>query len=519
MSSLNQYLLPIVAILSILFFVRLVFKALFLIWLFQLKEYRFDRLFAHFRQTREGRRFFWSKREFALWLLFVTPFFYRFPYVLETYLVLVVLVFGYEAKVFIEEVRKKQLRRPTFTKKAILITVLTLFTVLTLTAPFSSIALMFVDRFLIFPIAFFVFVLGIVTSAAKTVFVILAKRKLLNMKDIIVIGVTGSYGKSSTKELIADFLSEKYNVLKTPGSVNTDLGIALFVLKNLKPAHEVFVVEIGAYKKGEIASVCKIVRPTISVLTGINEQHLSLFGSIENTKKAKFELIESLSSDALPAGRQGMAFFNGDDPIASEMAKLSKVKSTYMYTQKQLPTGIKIQSKHKPFLSNLAAAYVVGQKLGLNEDSLKSNVVRALDTLGIKVVKKDDVTVLDDSFNSNPKGFHAALDVLATYKGRKVLITPGIIELGGEAKRIHRELGEQIGAICDVVILTNDNFVKPIREGLRKTAFDVTNTLVLKRENIVGIVKNQIHGKTTILLEGRVPTDVKNFLKLEMGNS
>ena len=505
MSSLNQFLIPIVAILSIVFFVRLIFKALFLIWLFQLKEYRFDRLFVHFRETREGRRFFWTRRELVLWLVFATPFFYRFPYVVDIYLILVVLVFGYEAKAFIEEVRKKQLRRPIFTKKAILLTILTLLTVFYLSVPFSSITLMFVDRLLILIVALFVFVLGIVTNVAKTVLIVLAKRKLLQVKNLIVIGVTGSYGKSMTKDLIADFLSEKYNVLKTPGSVNTDLGIALFVLRNHKQDHEVFVVEIGAYKRGEIAAVCEMVRPTIGLLTGINEQHLSLFGSLENTKKAKFELIDSLPND-------GMRLFNGDDPILLQTIKTSQVlrtqpaRSTFGYSVKQLPVGIK--AKNHPFLSNVAAAYLLAQKLGITSKALIAKVEKAVKSLGIKTQKIGDVILLEDTFNTNPNGFTAALDILATYKGKKIVVTPGIIELGSQSDRIHRELGEKIGKICDVAVLTNDNFEQPIREGLKKTDFDMKHLLIPKREELIPTIKNQVQGRTVLLFEGRVPKEL-----------
>ena len=138
-----------------------------------------------------------------------------------------------------------------------------------------------------------------------------AKRTRTSCKKLLVIGVTGSYGKTSTKEYLAAILSEKFNVLKTREHQNSEVGISECILNELNDRHEIFVVEMGAYNRGGIKLLCDIVQPKIGVLTGINEQHMATFGSQENIIKAKYELIESLPND-------GAAFFNGDNTTFQE---------------------------------------------------------------------------------------------------------------------------------------------------------------------------------------------------------
>ena len=490
-------MLVVTYILSPLFFIVTIFRLLSVILLFQIKEYRFDRLLAHFGETKEGKRFLreflFSKKALVLWalvLLVPLPFYHLNAYLGYLYFWAAAVVFTIQIKDAFLQMKNRQLRRPVYTLKMCLIFLTT--TLIGVAFPiilfsphtqifFNPFALVVFDR-LIIPIVFFsVLLLSFPTFVAKKILMQLAKRKITSFKNLKVIGVTGSYGKSSTKELIADFLSAKYTVLKTPGSVNTDLGIALFILRHLKKEHEMFVVEIGAYKMGEIASVCKMVQPTIGVLTGINEQHLSLFGSIENTKKAKLELIESLPSD-------GIALFNGDDEATRAMAKLSKVEETLIYSVEQLPSSAR--KKENPFLSNVAAAYLLVEKLDVTKEQLAAKLGNTVKTLGIKTQQRDSVTILDDSFNTNPKGFAAALDVLVTYEGKKILVTPGIIELGSESARIHRELGGKAGLICDYIVLTNDNFKEPFEEGLEKTKFPMENFFVPKGKNWLRLLKN-----------------------------
>jgi len=496
--SLLFYTLPF------LFLIRVITNILYGIWLWQTKEYRWDRLLVHLRETKEGRDFLFNKKTILFNLLFLFIPFVNNPVVLSWYLIFVTTIFFWDVLGIFYRIHMRTLRRPVFSIKAIILLVITFgFVILfLLSIPLWPVmAMVFVDR-LVFPlVSIFVLLVFIPTTLAKLLLMELARLKIAKMTNLTVVGVTGSYGKSSTKELIADFLSAKFNTLKTPGSVNTDLGIALFILKHLTADHEMFVVEVGAYKRGEIAAVCEMIKPNIGVLTGINEQHIALFGSIENTKKAKFELIESLPKDA-------MAFFNGEDETCRAMAKWSKVKKTYTYVINDLPKKV----KKNPLFANIAGAYFVAIKLGISEKDLEKKLIAASSVMGIKRREKDSLLVLDDSFNTNPKGFELALDTLSKEKGKKILITPGIIELGTESKRIHTALGEKIGTICDVVILTTDNFREPLEAGIEKTQFARKKFFVPKREKLLSVVKKELHEKTVVLLEGRVPGEVKTFL-------
>lgn len=300
-----------------------------------------------------------------------------------------------------------------------------------------------------------------------------ASRKIRQHARLLVIGVTGSYGKTMTKEMIATVLSKKFNVLKTPQHVNTDYGIAQVILRDLRPEHEVFVVEMGAYKRGEIASICRMVCPRIGVLTGINEQHMALFGSIENTVKAKGELVGALPSD-------GILVFNQDDERVVEMVKRF--------------TGKKVGFSGKK--GNEETAIVIAKHFGLSDTEVK----RGLDKLPKERIEKkkglNGAAFLDDSYSSNPTGFLSALDVLAQHKGRKIVVTPGIIELGSARERVHRELGEKVNSIGALLIVTSPSFAKTF--GIDRWCQSTND------DGILRFLKKNVASEDTVLIEGRI---------------
>ena len=429
------------------------------------------------------------------------------------YVVITLFVFLYDFKDIVYNLQHRFIRKPTITARVIgMIGIVCLALIsMFLYFPLPVVAIIIIaDRLIFSTVALSILITAIPIFFAKRILLYMATKKRDSFKNLIVIGVTGSYGKSSTKDLIADFLSEKYKVLKTAKTNNTEIAIARLILKDVSEKTDVLVVEIGAYRRGHVAEVCVMVKPTIGVLTGINEQHLALFGSIENTKKAKMELMDSLPES-------GMAFFNGDDPIALELSKQSSVKETYLYRAEDISFersekfSMRSNNTMLPFLSNVAAAAILAQKLGVDKKKITQKLANTIESLGIPTTTKGELTILDDSHNTNPRGFVAALDVLTTYQERKILITPGIIELGNQSERIHEELGEKIGTICEYVILVNDNFEEPIREGLARTKFNMDNLLIPKREELVLVVKSLIKGKTAILLEGRVPSQVRQI--------
>lgn len=298
--------------------------------------------------------------------------------------------------------------------------------------------------------------------------------KLSSCKNLKVIGVTGSYGKTSVKEFLYAMLKTQYQVLKTPESYNTVLGIAKVIDLELDSFYQYFICEMGAYKRGEIKEIAEMVKPQYAILTGINEQHLEMFGSLENTVRAKFELI-----DALPA--DGIVVINGDSELIRDNAKkyqrnfvvyglgdfnfsAQNIKINEQGTTFDLLLDNKVYScKTRLFgrsqIENIVAAATMAFQLGVKPPK----IVEAIASLSsvphrLEVKQSGDVLIIDDAYNSNVTGFREALHLLENFQDRqKVIVTPGIVDLGGETFEIHQKLGVVAGKICDAVILVGES--------------------------------------------------------------
>lgn len=252
----------------------------------------------------------------------------------------------------------------------------------------------------------------------------LALSKRSQFKSLTVIGVTGSFGKSSTKEAIAAVLSEKYAVLKTSGGVNTKVGIALQILKSLNKSYQYYVVEMGAYRKGEIRDMVLITRPTIGVLTGINEQHVALFGGINKTIEAKFELPEGLPAD-------GIAVINSANRNVNDNKNRIKCK-------------VIEYSSTKPD-DNDNAARAVGRVLGLSEAQIELGLQRVQELYGRlrQHENHEGLLLIDDTYSSNTDGFRTSVDLLSqSDRTNKIMVTTGVYELGVDEESINRELSD-----------------------------------------------------------------------------
>src|SRR4030043_204253 len=287
----------ILIIISILWFIRTSKVVLFYLYLWQIKEYHIKRLLSHFR-TAKGASLVFN-------LLNIIKIFLLSSLMLLFYL-LPVIYLSESLKTFLD-LYKKRLKSPVITKKTTILIALTFF----LEILFVIILFLVIDFIVWFPVYFLIadLLTPLIVSLIVLVFqpltylvrrkvILRAQKKREEFPNLLVIGIAGSYGKSSTKEFLYEILSEKYKVLKTQRNINAEIGIAQTILKELKPEHQVLIAEIGAYERGKIKEVCKMLQPKIGILTGINEQHLSTFGSLENIRKAKYELIESL-----PKGR------------------------------------------------------------------------------------------------------------------------------------------------------------------------------------------------------------------------
>lgn len=437
---------------SVIWFLIFFKLLLFWVWLWQLKGYHRGRFKAHF-ETQKIRKLLFS--------------FHGIRYPKLTSKVIVILISG----ILLE-----------FLILFYFYSLLLLLILIGLAPIISSILV------LIFQIPTIILVKIILNKARK-------KRKKL--KNLIVVSITGSYGKTSTKEFLFTFLSQKYRVLKTKANANTTLGVANTILKDLNQKHEIFICEIGAYKKGEIKKMCEFVKPKIGILTGINEQHLAIFGSLENIKKAKYELIESLPED-------GIAILKNKLDLRTE--DITVEKEYLFFKINSVAFKVNLLGKHN--IDNILLAVSCAQKLGMNlEEIAKACLKIKPEQGGMKFLRKESPFILDSSYSANPDGVIADLEYLKIYFGRKIIVMPCLIELGLASSGIHQRIGRKISKVCDLAIITTKDYFREIKK-------EAPNALLLEKpKEIIEKIKEFNRPGDVVLLEGRVSKEVIDLLK------
>ena len=318
------------------------------------------------------------------------------------------------------------------------------------------------------------------------------------MPNLKKIGITGSYGKTSSKNILSDILNIKYNALPTPRNLNTYNGLIMTVNNYMDKFTDIFIAEMGAYVRGEIAGLCKLVKPKYGILTRIGTAHLESFGSEENIIKGKFELIESLPSD-------GFAVLNGDDEKQLNYKLKNKVKTIWIGIDNKdvdvRATNIKYSNKGSSFdvifkgdskkyhfetkllgnhnVYNILAAIACGREFDIDISDLEmavKNVKPVEHRLELK--KLGNFYQIDDAYNSNPVGPENACKILGMMPGTKVVVTPGMIELGEKEDEYNKIFGEQIAKVADIAILIGEKKTQPIKEGLLTSGFDKDKIVV-----------------------------------------
>jgi len=311
--------------------------------------------------------------------------------------------------------------------------------------------------------------------------------------ELLVIGITGSVGKTTTKELLAHILGTD-RCLATPTHVNTEIGVAQWLLRTVKkplPPQTPLIVEMGAYRPGEIATLCSVVRPSMGIVTFIGSQHLALFGSQESLAAAKGELLH-----ALPAN--GKAFLNGDCDRCRSLLPLSSCPVTVVgtggradleaYDIEETTQGLRFTADSIPFsvplhgthnVTNVLLAVAAAQSLGLKMEEIASRLRSFQPPHGTFEVRQErGVTILDDTHNASATSFSAAIRWAETQPfERKVLLTSGLIELGEEHERTHRELGNLAAPVFPEAIFLSrqsaalfaEGFGRPVTLYSRKT--------------------------------------------------
>ena len=560
-------------VLGFFWFLRTTKITLFYLYLWQLKEYHIGRFLDHFR-TEKGKRLFLNKLTalkviLALFLLFglslFSPFdFYIFPFsaarfnlsiLFEFFVaipILVLILYIIESTWAFKNLFQKRLKKPVLTPKTILL----ILAILALEILFLFFLFLYVrgkpKEAGVIWFTFFLLISDILAPIIVSIIVlcfqplvVLAKNQIIKkarkarerFENLLVIGITGSYGKTSTKEFLTEILSERFNVLKTEAHQNSEMGVSQCILNDLKKEHQVFVCEMAAYERGAIKFLCDIARPQIGILTGINEQHQSLFGSQENIIKTKYELIESLPE-------KGIAVFNGNNSYCLELyKKTQKIQKRIVSPQadqslawdlkaeeieiKKASIFFKVVQKDdkkvwfelnllgKQNIENILMAAQTARELGMSLEEISGACKKIKPQEKTMELKKgkNGLFIIDDSYAANPQGVISALDYLKVYSGKKIIIMPCLIELGKASKRVHAKIGEKIGEVCDLaVIITKDRF-KEIKKGAISSGMKGENVLFLEKpRQIFEELKPYFRSENVVLLEGRVPQKLINLL-------
>jgi UDP-N-acetylmuramoyl-tripeptide--D-alanyl-D-alanine ligase len=353
-----------------------------------------------------------------------------------------------------------------------------------------------------------------------------ARRKLLSQKDLIRIGITGSYGKTSVKQFLGTILEEKYSVLITPKSFNTPMGVTRTIRERLMPSHQVFIAEMGARHVGDIRELCRLVRPRIGILTSVGPQHLDTFKTVERVAKTKYELIDALPED-------GLSFFNDDGAICRQLYDETQKQKTLIAMKpgdadvwceniavspegsafdlcfrggERIPVTTRLLGEHN--IQNILLAAAVARRLGLSKQQILRGIGRVEPVQSrMELIKNpNSYTIINDGFNANPVSAKAALDILNRFPKRRIIVTPGMVELGAEEAAFNRTFGRQISEAVDFAIIVGKKRVQPILDGLREAGFPPESVFrVDSLEESTKVLKNLVQKDDTVLYENDLP--------------
>ncbi len=566
-----QYLGPLYIMLYGFWLIRENKAILFWLYLWQLKEYHWGRFLDHF-STAKGKRIFLNPIFFVKTILLIAAssvyVFIRFSgkgayffssgfsfflspdysYAIYFFSFSVLFIFVAETAWTLVVFFKKSIIAPVLTKKTVIFIGITHLMAFTLVLflynsilgemGFFDIAcaafvLLFFDMATPFFVGLVVILFQPLTILEKNKILAKAKKIRQSRPDLTVIGIAGSYGKSITKELLACILSQKHKVLKTTANQNTEVGVSLALIEELKPYHEFFICEIGAVHKGKIRLVANAVRPQIGILSGINQQHMAVFGSQQKIIEAKYEILE-----ALP--KEGTAILNwnselvqqsyesqknrikaktivlaGKDLAASEVkvnAYQLSFKVSYKGEMVVLDTNARGLYNVEPILLVMAGALASG--MGLREIA---GILNKTDFSPFNIVigkNPDGISVFSSTYSANPDGVLAHLEYLKLWPGKKAIVMPCLIELGRSSKDVHYHVGQKIAGVCDLAVITTKDYYSDIRKGAEFGGLKKESILFLEKPAMIKKkIKDSLGLNGTLLLEGRLPQALIEALK------
>lgn len=346
-----------------------------------------------------------------------------------------------------------------------------------------------------------------------------SKKKLGSMKNLKVIGITGSYGKTTVKNILGTILAEKYKVCITPASYNTPLGVSKTILNDLQSGDEIFIAEMGAKQKNDIKELCEMVKPEIGLITGIGNQHLLTFGTTENIVSTKGELAEYVSAhegklyintDFELARKVAskydittkVSYLNHDGDLFAENVKASKSGSEFdlVYGKNKVGCETILLGDHN--ISNILLASRVALDLGLTLKEIASGI-KKLVTIPhrLEIIQSSSkYTIIDDAYNSSVEGSRASLNVLSKFSGQKIVITPGLVELGNEQYKCNLDFGMEMAKVCDYVIIDSQINYEAISEGLLSQNFNKDRILQAGNLSHAVVILTSIAGANDVVL-------------------
>ena len=352
-----------------------------------------------------------------------------------------------------------------------------------------------------------------------------AQRILRSRPDLIRIGITGSWGKTSVKFILGTILEQKYHTLITPASYNTPMGVTKVIRTKLEPGHRVFIAEMGARHVGDIKEMCRLVHPQTGIITSIGPQHLDTFKTVERVAQTKYELIQALPEN-------GEAFFSDDNGICRQLYERTAIKkhltgfdpdedeiwaenicyspegSTFKICRKNEEAFCKTQLLGELNIRNILLCAAVAFSLGMTMEQVVRGIARLTPVEHrLQLIRHPGgLNVIDDAFNSNIKGAEQAFRVIRQFPERRIIVTPGMVELGSQEYEMNRQFGTFMADCCDFAVLIGKKRSEAIAEGLKKQGFPEKAIIIVSSlEEATGILKEITGAGDTVLFENDLP--------------
>ncbi len=338
--------------------------------------------------------------------------------------------------------------------------------------------------------------------------------QVLDESKILRIGVVGSYGKTSVKTILKTLLSEKYSVVETPQSYNTPMGIAKTVFSSEFADKQVFIAEMGARKKGDIAELCALVRPDYAIFTGVCPQHIGTFGSLEKVWAEKSEILRCGAKKVVCG--EDLRSYVGEGQTESVLfaekggqnADFQDKKTVFTLSICGEQTTVEVPLLGEGSVENITLCVRLCELLGLTQEEIVQGISKLTPVPHrLQWIESNGVCILDDGYNGNPRGAKQAIDALCRFAGRKCVVTPGLVECGVLEEKLNGELGEEIArAHLDKVILVGDTLVGAVKEGYLAAEGDAERITTVKTlEGAKALLQGWLQTGDTVLFLNDLP--------------